>query len=82
MCAPNQFPPREGVTEQWSLDLAFRGLREGLSQAIKEKGERKEFAKFSLLVDQAYDHYQAGRRRDGFQHLDQAHKILKMVSTR
>jgi hypothetical protein len=84
MCAPNQFPLREEVTQQdqWTLELAFRGLREGLSQAIKEKGERKEFEDFSMLVDQAYDHYQAGRRRDGFLSLDQAHKVLRRIPTR
>jgi hypothetical protein len=81
MCAPDQFPPREGVSEQWTLDLAFRGLREGLSQAVKEKGERKEFENFSSLVDQAYDHYRAGSRRDGFLCLDLAHKTLKNLRT-
>ena len=63
------------------LDLAFRGLREGLSQAIEEKGQRNEFDEFSMLVDQAYDHYLAGRRKEGFLTLDQAHKILKKVRT-
>jgi hypothetical protein len=84
MCAPNQFPLREGGTqqEQWTLELAFRGLREGLSQAFKEKGQRKEFEDFSVLVDQAYNHYQAGRRRDGFICLDQAQKVLRRIPTR
>ena len=83
MCAPNRFPAREGVPpqDQWTLDLAFRGLREGLSQAIEEKGQRNEFDEFSMLVDQAYDHYLAGRRKEGFLTLDQAHKILKKVRT-
>ena len=33
MCAPDHFPAREGLCadDQWSLDLAFKGLREGLT---------------------------------------------------
>jgi hypothetical protein len=42
MCAPDQFPAREGVPgeDQWTLDLAFHGLREGLALVVREKGEK------------------------------------------
>lgn len=83
MCAPNQFPAREGVgpEDQWTLELAFRGLREGLAQAAKEKGERDEFAQCSELVDQAYGRYRLGDRKEGFLALDQVYKILKKIRT-
>jgi hypothetical protein len=83
MCAPNQFPVREGVRpeDQWTLELAFRGLREGLLLAIEEKGQREEFDQCEKLVDEAYVHYQDGRRKDGFMLLDQMHKILRKIRT-
>lgn len=84
MCAPNQFPVREGVgsQDQWTLDLAFRGLKEGLSLAIKEKGLQDAFDQCSNLFDEAYNYYLSGNRREGFVALDQAHKILKKIRTR
>jgi hypothetical protein len=38
LCAPDKFAPREGVSpaDQWTLDLAFAGLRLGLRMAIEE----------------------------------------------
>lgn len=83
MCAPDQFPMREGVPieDQWTLDLAFRGLREGLALAIEEKGARAEFDESLRLVEQAYAHYKAGRNNEGFFSLNQAHKILKRIRT-
>ena len=38
---PDRFHHREGVgpEEQWTLDLAFEGLRHGLDLAVAEKGE-------------------------------------------
>ena len=83
MCAPDQFPLREGVANenQWSLDLAFIGLREGLSLAEKEKGPRTEFDECMVLVENAYTHYKEGRENDGFFALDQVHKILKRIRT-
>ena len=83
MCAPERFPPREGVPaeDQWTLDLAFQGLRAGLSVAIAEKGPRAEFDEFSKLVDGAYIHYKAGQVKEGFMALEQANKTLKRVRT-
>lgn len=83
MCAPDRFPTREGVQpeDQWTLDLAFQGLRTGLSRAVAEKGPRAEFDEFSKLVEDAYIHYKAGRIKDGFMVLEQANKTLKRVRT-
>jgi hypothetical protein len=83
MCAPNQFPPREGVPpeDQWTLELAFLGLREGLSQAVREKGAREEFDQCSRLLGEAYAHYDSGRRKEGFEALDHVHNILKKIRT-
>lgn len=84
MCAPSQFPAREGARpeDQWTLELAFRGLREGLSQAAQEKGQREEYDQCAKLVDEAYVHYESGRRKEGFVALDQVHKILSKMRTR
>jgi hypothetical protein len=84
MCAPSQFPVREGAApeDQWTLTLSFRGLREGLSRAKEEIGPRDEFDRCAKLVDEAYAHYEAGRRKEGFMALDQVHKILRKIRTR
>lgn len=68
ICAPDRFPQREGVglADQWTLDLAFEGLRLGLEMATEEKGEREEFAKGRALVEDAYAACRDGRMRDGF----------------
>ena len=83
MCAPNQFPVREGIPteEQWTLDLAFCGLKEGLSRAVVEKGERAEFDQCAKLMEDAYINYRSGLRKEGFVSLDQVHKILKRIHT-
>jgi hypothetical protein len=83
MCAPDRFPTREGVLpeDQWTLDLAFQGLRTGLSQAVAEKGPRAEFDEFSKLVEDSYLQYKEGRVKEGFTLLEQANKTLKRVRT-
>ena len=45
LCAPDMFPLREGVQleDQWTLDLAFEGLRHGIDLAILEKGNHPRF---------------------------------------
>src|SRR3954454_17035109 len=77
-CASTKFPPREGVgpADQWTLDLAFEGLRLGLRMAVEEKGERDEFTRGKSLVDDAYAAYRDGRARDGFFKLEELHKLL------
>jgi hypothetical protein len=84
LCAPNDFPPREGVgpDEQWTLDLAFEGLRLGLNLAVEEKGERKEFATCRKLVEDAYVYYRNGQMREGFFTLEEMRKVLKKIPSR
>lgn len=43
ICASTELPQREGVgpDDQWTLDLAFVGLRLGLEMATQEKGENE-----------------------------------------
>jgi len=78
---PDRFRPREGAgpEEQWTLDLAFEGLRLGLRMAVEEKGERVEFARGSELVEAAYAAYTDGRKRDGFFKLEELQKLLQRV---
>lgn len=77
MCAPDRFPLREGVQpdSQWTVELAFQGLREGLAFATKET-KRDDLTKTLKLVDDAYEHYQAGKLREGFAELQQLRKLL------
>lgn len=84
ICAPDRFRPREGVgpADQWTLDLAFEGLRLGLRMAVEEKGEREEFVQGRALVEEAYAAYRDGRVRDGFFKLEELQKILKKVPSR
>jgi hypothetical protein len=81
LCASTRFPLREGVgpEDQWTLELAFEGLRLGLRMAIEEKGQRKEFTQGELLVEEAYAAYRAGRVRDGFLTLEELQKLLRKV---
>src|SRR5262249_39001871 len=80
-CLPDTFPPRErvGPDEQWTMDLAFEGLRYGLRLVIEEKGDRPVFAECRKLVDQADENYRAGRIREGFFELEEVQKLLKKV---
>jgi hypothetical protein len=81
MCAPDSFPPRKGVlpSEQWSLDLAFAGLREGLKLAEQEKGPRAAFSRCREMFDAAYQEYLSGNSNAGFTHLSEAQKLLKRL---
>lgn len=81
---PDRFRPREGVGAegQWTLDLAFEGLRLGLRMAVEEKGEREEFTQGESLVEDAYAAYRDGRVRDGFFKLEELQKLLKKVPSR
>lgn len=80
-CASTKFPIREGVgpADQWTLDLAFEGLRLGLRMAAEEKGEREEFAQGGSLVEEAYAAYRDGQVREGFFKLEELQKLLKKV---
>jgi hypothetical protein len=81
---PDRFRPREGVGagDQWTLDLAFDGLRLGLRMAVEEKGERDEFTQGKSLVEDAYSAYRDGRVRDGFFKLEELQKLLRKVPSR
>jgi hypothetical protein len=81
LCLPNKFPRREGAAAnaQWTLDLAFDGLRLGLNMAVQEKGERMEFVESRRLVQEAYDAYKVGDIRAGFTKLELVQKILRNV---
>src|SRR5688500_7255901 len=84
LCAPDDFPIREGVGpgDQWTLDLAFEGLRLGLRMGTEEKGEQPVFAQGRSLVEDAYAAYRDGRLRDGFFKLEELQKLLKKVPSR
>jgi hypothetical protein len=83
LCAPDQFPKRDGVSpqEQWTLQLAFEGLRVGLNLAVQEKGDLPAFAECRLLFDQACSEYQAGRMKEGYFKMGEAKKLLKKIRT-
>ena len=84
LCAPDDFPIEEWATpaDQWTLILAFEGLRLGLRIAVEEKGERDEFTQGKSLVEDAYAAYREGRPRDGFFKLEELQKLLKKVPSR
>lgn len=81
---PDRFRPREGLgsADQWTLELAFEGLRVGLRMATEEKGERAEFTRGQTLVEEAYTAYHEGRTREGFVKLEELHHALKKVPSR
>ena len=82
ICATNgSFLPREGVgpDEQWTLNLAFEGLRLGLKMAAEEKGPKPAFVTCEKLVGEAYAHYRQGEMREGFIKLEEVQKLLKRI---
>ena len=81
LCAPDDFPHEEtvGPEDQWTLSRAFEGLRLGLKMAAEEKGERTEFARGRVLVEEAFAAYRDGRMRDGFFKLEELQKLLRKV---
>ncbi len=81
ICAPDLFPEREGVghEDQWTLDLAFSGLRLGLQMAEQEKGPRSVFTDCAYFIEEAEKSYRAGDMRAGFTHLDNVRKLLARV---
>jgi hypothetical protein len=81
---PDRFRHRDGVgpDDQWTLDLAFEGLRLGLRMAAEERGEREAFKRGRVLVEDAYAAYRDGRERDGFFKLEELEKLLRKVPSR
>ena len=84
LCAPELFPTRDGLgpEDQWSLELAFSGLRLGLQMAEQEKGSNPIFAECAHFVDEAEKSYLAGNVRTGFTYLDNVKKLLSRIPTR
>lgn len=84
LCLPDRFPHRDGVAAggQWSLNLAFEGLRLGLNMAVEEKGEQPEFTESRRLIEEAYDAYKSGDIRSGFMKLELVQKLLGKVPSR
>lgn len=82
--APDEFPVREGLApdKQWTLDLAFEGLRCGLKLTAKEKGELPALATCVIVVEEAYRHYCAGRMREGYFKLQEMEKLIKKLPSR
>lgn len=84
MCAPNNFPERAGTlaNEPWTLELAFQGLRKGISDVISQYGDKSEISESARLIEEAYQHYNLGDKPGGFRALDDAHKILRNIKTK
>ena len=81
---PDRFPPLEGAgpNEQWSMDLAFRGLQEGLRLAVEEQRPKPVILECERLVGEACDEYRAGRAREGFFKLEEVRTLLRTIPTR
>lgn len=81
LCSPDKYPRREGaaINAQWTLALAFEGLRLGLDMAVEEKGERPAFTESRRLVEEAFDAYISGDIRSGFMKLEQVQKLLQKI---
>jgi hypothetical protein len=76
-----EFPHRDlrPPEEQWTLELAFEGLRYGLELTAEEKGEMPPLAPCRTLVEEAYVHYQEGRVKEGYLALEKVSKLLKKI---
>ena len=83
LCAPDMFPEREGLgqEDQWTLDLAFEGLRNGIKLAVAEKGDRPEFEECKVLIEDAKSAYLLDRRKEAYLKLDAVSKLLKKIPT-
>lgn len=78
MCAPEDFPEREGCDEgdQWSLHLAFRGLRDGLYYISTNQ---PLFDECSSLIEKSYQSYLSGDSNAGFTFLDEMYRKIKRI---
>jgi hypothetical protein len=83
LCAPDMFPEREGLgqEDQWTLDLAFEGLRDGMNLAIAEKGNRTTFEECKSLIEEAKLSYLSEDIKGGYLKLDKVYHILRRVHT-
>ena len=78
LCSPDLFPEREGVgkNEQWSLPLAFQGLREGFA-FLPHKSSLLDDC--NDLTERAYIAYWSGDARGGYALLDEMHRKIKTI---
>jgi len=81
LCAPDEFPVHDWLKpeEQWTLDMAFDGLRHGLAITAQEKGELPMLETCRALVEKAYAHYKQGQVREGFFTLKEMESLLKKL---
>ena len=78
LCAPDQFPPRQGAAAntQWTLDLALEGLRLGLHVSAAEGADPAVLSQCGELFETAFEHYRAGNLHDGFCTMEAAQRLL------
>lgn len=81
LCAPDQFPKREGVSnaDQWTLDLAYEGLQLGLRIAADEGVKDSVISECRALFDKAFTSYRADDLHDGFRAMEAAQRVLRRV---
>ena len=81
LCAPDQFPPRDGVpeAEQWTLALAHEGLEHGLKIAASEGVNESVLSECRALFDKAFEYYRAANLHDAFKSMEAAQRILRRV---
>jgi hypothetical protein len=79
MCAPDYFPLREGAGPQWSLDLAFDGLRYGLDLSERNGAKASVIAQCRPLLEQALGCYRANNRPEGFRVMQEMERLLKRL---
>ena len=81
---PDNFRPREGVApeDQWTLDLAFEGLRRGLAMAEAEHVSAELLRACHIEMEKALACYKAGDVRGGFFALERLSAILKRFRTK
>jgi hypothetical protein len=81
---PDRFRPREGVgpADQWTLSLAFEGLRRGIAVADAEGVSADVLRQCRGELDAALESYVAGNSRDGFFALERLSTILKRIPPR
>lgn len=84
LCAPDMFPERYGygIEDQWTLELAFEGLRQGIALAVTERGKKEFFSDCEKLIDAAQSAYLSGDIPTGYSFLDTLYKKLKKVRTK
>jgi hypothetical protein len=84
LCAPDNFPPREGVphSEQWTLALAQEALEHGLRIAASEGVNESVLSECKGHFDKAFGYYRAANLHDGFKSMESALRILLRVPTK